>query len=184
MTQRKPLKRSPMPPRKEWMKGSSLRSSKPSATGETQPKQRRSTGKAVGKSATQRAVRRRSGGECEVRSPWHLGKATNLSHRRHQGQGGEWSPVNILDSCGHGNATGCHGYIHQHPEEAREKGWIVSAFGADPAAVEVFMWHDERLDWWLLLPDGTAELAPFPKGDPRHPDDIEVRADRGLDGVA
>lgn len=137
-----------------------------------------------GKVVERRKVVDRSGGACEIRTPWCQGAGREFSHRRAQGQGGQWRATNGLYSCGHGNLDGCHGYLHQHPDEAREKGWAVSAWGPDPAEIEVFMWHDDRLDWWLLLPDGTAELADFPEGDPRHPDDIEVRVDRGLDGVA
>lgn len=160
-----------------------LRASSPSPR-DAKPKERKSTGKSTGKTAVQLLVPRRSGGDCEIRTPWCLGRATNLSHRRHQGQGGKWSPVNILDSCGHGNTTGCHGYLHQHPDEAKGKGWIVSAWGVNPADVEVLLWHQGRQDWFLLLQDGSIELAPWPKGDPRHPDAIEVRVDRGLGGVA
>lgn len=162
-----------------------LRSSSPSPR-DAKPKERKSTGKTKGKTRTERVVHGRSGEDCEVRSPWCLGRATNLSHRNHEGQGGKWEPVNILDSCGWGNVTGCHGYIHQHPEEAREKGWVVSAFGADPAGVQVLMWHKGRQDWFLLLNEEPfIQLAPFPKGDPRHPDDIEVPAvDRGLGETA
>lgn len=179
------MKRSPMPPRKNPMPRGSLCSK---AFGADEPKQarpRRSTGKHVGEGKAKRDVRKRSGGDCEIRSPWCLGRATNASHRRHEGQGGLWQAVNILDSCGWGNTTGCHGYLHQHPREARDNGWIVSAWGADPAGVQVLMWHGGRCDWFLLLNEEPwVQLAPWPKGDPRHPDDIEVRVDRGLDGVA
>jgi len=171
------MKRSPMPSRKTPLKQASCDPK------DGQPKaKRRTTGRSAGRTAVQILVPKRSKGDCEIRTKWCLGKATNLSHRRHQGQGGKWAAQNILDSCGHGNATGCHGYLHQHPEEARAKGWVVSAFGPDPADVEVLMWHNGRQDWFLLREDGTAVLAEFPSGDRRHPDDIEQ--DRGLDGVA
>jgi hypothetical protein len=42
--------------------------------------------------------------------------------------------------------TECHTYVHAHPEEARERGAIVSSYAEDPAAVP------------LLLPDGRAVL--------------------------
>lgn len=170
--------------RKTSMKtGSSLRSSKPPADGPVKPVQRK-TGKHVGENKAKRLARQRSGGDCEVRSPWHQGPAREFSHRLAEGQGGKWLVVNGLDSCGHGNLDGCHGYIHQHPEEATKYGWMVSAWG-DPATTPVLMWHDGRQDWFLLCEDGTAVLADFPAGDPRHPDDIDrPREPRDLGGVA
>jgi hypothetical protein len=138
-----------------------------------------------GKVVERRKVVARSGGDCEIRTPWCQGRGREFSHRRAEGQGGKWLATNGLFSCGHGNLDGCHGYLHQHPEEATEKGWIVSAWGVDQAEIEVFMWHDDRRDWWLLLPDGTAELAPFPKGRPGHPDNLDLPGEsRDLDGVA
>lgn len=173
MTQRKPMRKVPMPPREKPMQRSSLRSSKPPATGETQPaKPRRSTGKHVGKTAATRDMCKRSGGDCEVRSPWCQGKAREASHRLAEGQGGKWLVVNLMHSCGYGNLDGCHGYLHQHPEEAKAKGWIVPPW-SDPATTEVLMWHNQRQDWFLLLDDGSVELAPWPEGEAGHPDDLD-----------
>lgn len=186
MKQRKPLKRVPIKRNTPLTSGSSLRSSKPSATGETQLKPRRSTGKHVGESKAKRDVKARSAGDCEIRSPWCQGKGREFSHRRAEGQGGAWSATNGMWACGHGGTDGCHGYLHQHPEEARHNGWIVSAWGADPAGVEVLMWHEGRQDWFLLCNEAPwVELAPFPAGDPRHPDDIEVpRPESEMGGAA
>lgn len=178
-----PLKRTPMPPRTTPMPRGSLRS-KPSVDGSSTPAKRK-TGKHVGESKARRGVRKRSGGDCEIRSPWCQGAAREFSHRIAEGQGGKWLVINGLDSCGHGNLDGCHGYAHQHPEEAREKGWIVSAFGADLTKVKVLMWHDQRQDWFLLREDGGVDLAPWPEGKTEHPDDLESpRPDPGLGGAA
>lgn len=158
--------------------GSSLRSSKPPADGSGKPVQRK-TGKHVGENKAKRLAKKRSGGDCEVRSPWCQGRGREFSHRLAEGQGGKWSVVNGMFSCGHGNLDGCHGYIHQHPKEAEDKGWIVSAWG-DPAKKEVLMWHDERQDWVLLLDVEEypwVELAEFPAGDERHPDDLQLPVD-------
>lgn len=185
------MKRGGPPQRKTPLKsGSSLRSSKPAAlTGETQSKQRRSTGKHVGETKAKRQAKKRSGDTCEPRIPGVgcLYYGSDFHHRHLHGQGGLWTVENGLRVCRpcHSALTNTNG---NRPEYER-KGWIIPA-NQDPEnrkrpeEIEVFMWHDERLDWWLLLPDGTADLAPFPKGDPRHPDDIEVRVDRGLGGVA
>ncbi len=172
--------------RKTPMKsGSSLRSTPP-AQGSGKPAAPRRTGKHVGENAAKDAVRERSGGDCEIRSPWCQGRGREFSHRRAEGQGGEWSPRNGLFVCGHGNVDGCHGYAHQHPEEARDSGWIVSAFGADPAGVQVLMWHKGRCDWFLLRnEDPWVDLAPWPEGKTGHPDDLELPKDKeGLGGAA
>lgn len=165
-------------------KGSSLRSKPPALTGETQPKPRRATGKHVGESKAKRLMKKRCGGLCEPRIPGAgcLYFVSDLHHRLFQSQGGEWEIRNSLGVC-----RPCH-LVLTNPNGRRKEfehyGWIVPSHG-NPPAVEVYMWHDERRDWFLLLEDGTVERAPFPAGDPRHPDDIEVPAeDRGLGETA
>lgn len=128
------------------------------------------------------------GEQCEIRSPWCLGPSapTEFSHRRAEGQGGLWAASNGLRACGHGNLNGCHGYCHQHPEEARENGWFVSAFTPDPPSeVPAYIWHKGTRAEWLLDDEGGAVLVPFPQGDPRHPDDIPLpQPPETLGGVA
>lgn len=182
------MKRSPIQRKTPLKSGSSLRSSKPSATGETQPKPRRSTGKHVGEAAARKAVAERSGGDCEVRLfGICLGRATNWHHRQNRSQLGKWDPRNGLHCCGSGS-TGCHGALtntNGRRKEFEQYGWIVPSH-EDPAAVECLIytrWYGH--DWVLLKGEYPwVELADFPSGDPRHPDDIGVRVDRGLDGVA
>lgn len=138
------------------------------------PKQRTASdgpSEAVLEDRAKKAVKRRSDGDCEIRTSWCLGRATNFSHRRHEGQGGPWEASNGLDACGWGNATGCHGYLHQHPVEAKENGWLVSSTG-DWRTTPAWIWHKGRRAKYLLDDEGNAVLAPFPQGDPRHPDDI------------
>lgn len=81
-----------------------------------------------GERQARRLVRERSGGICEVCS---AARATNFQHRKGRSQGGRWTASNGLDVCGSGT-TGCHGYIHAHPDEACVKGWTVKS------------WDDER----------------------------------------
>lgn len=54
-------------------------------------------------------VAERSFGLCES-----CGKrrATEKHHRLHRSHGGKDSPENILDLCGRGNTSGCHGDAH------------------------------------------------------------------------
>lgn len=98
------------------------------------------------------AVRRRSGGMCEV-----CGKAqaTNFQHRKAAGQGGGWSACNGLDVCGMGNVSGCHGLIHQNPTLAYANGWSVRS-GHDPATQPVQL---AGRGLCLLAPDGRAVPA-------------------------
>lgn len=140
------------------------------------PKQRTATdgpSEAVLEDRAKKAVKRRSGGDCEIRTSWCLGHAAEFSHRQAEGQGGPWAASNGLHGCGHGNLNGCHGYCHQHPEEARENGWFISAFSKVPATeIPAWIWHKGKRAKYLLDDEGEAVLAPFPQGDPRHPDDI------------
>lgn len=99
-----------------------------------------------------RIVRERSSGGCEVRVlDVCLGRATNFQHRKNRGQGGRYDPSNGLDVCGSGT-TGCHGYIHAHPEESYRKGWSVQSW-ADPAAVPF-----EHPDFGPVLLDDVGDL--------------------------
>lgn len=132
-----------------------------------------------------KAVHRRSGGHCEIRTPWCLGPATNFSHRRADGQGGLWTASNGLDSCGWGNATGCHGYCHQHPEEARKNGWFISAFLSTPTTEVETLIHSRYGHTWVLLDDeGDLTLAPFPDGSSQHPDRLSSLRPLDVDGAA
>lgn len=102
------------------------------------------------------AVRARSGGICEVcgRAP-----ATNFQHRQGKAQMGAWSAENGLAVCGQGNATGCHGRIHQNPALAYERGWSVRSTD-DPASSPVWLagrgWHYLRADGSTQPVDGGA----------------------------
>lgn len=51
--------------------------------------------------------------------------ATEAHHRKLRSQGGSNDPVNGLAVC-----APCHRYIHDHPQEAYERGWMLRA--SDP----------------------------------------------------
>ncbi len=57
---------------------------------------------------------------------------------------------NLILLCGSGD-TGCHGYVHAHPRESYEKGWMVLSYEL-PADKPVLTYHG----WVTLNPDGTA----------------------------
>jgi hypothetical protein len=88
------------------------------------------------------AIHERSGGWCELRIPGVCeGRATNISHRVPEGQGGKPTMANLLDSCGSGN-TGCHGHIESKRDWAYAHGFLVRT-GHDP----------ETVPWGLLVTD-------------------------------
>lgn len=117
-----------------------------SPTGQSKPKRAKVTPE---ERAARKAVRARSGGTCEVcgRAP-----ATNYQHRKNKSQMGGWCPSNGLDVCGMGNATGCHGAIHQNPRVAYERGWSVRS-AHDPSRSPV--WLAGR-GWSYLTSDGSV----------------------------
>ena len=75
--------------------------------------------------------------------------AGSIHHRRLRGH--KWpglnQPSNLLTLCGSGT-TGCHGWVHAHPAQARELGFIVSAYNDNPASVPVCTWRG-----WITLDD-------------------------------
>lgn len=81
-----------------------------------------------------------------------MARATNFQHRKNRSQGGEWSASNGLDVCGQGNATGCHGFIHQNPNHADALGYYVRR-GEDPATTPVKLFAH---GWALLDDDGQV----------------------------
>ena len=69
------------------------------------------------------------------------------------------SPANCVELCGTGT-TGCHGWAHQHPEEANRLGYHLT-WGQDPHTTPILDWRGR----WLLLDDeGQYETTSKPKG--------------------
>lgn len=69
--------------------------------------------------------------------------AASIQHRKPRGMGGTKdpsinSPANLILLCGDG-VRGCHGYIEQHREEAKQDGYGV-AWWEDPATIPVRYW--------------------------------------------
>lgn len=72
---------------------------------------------------------------CEAGSPWCEGRPTQVHHIARRAGAGAHALDNLLAVCGMGNTSGCHGWIHQHPDEAKARGWLRSP-GALPAVVD------------------------------------------------
>ena len=45
---------------------------------------------------------------------------------------------NIVTVCGVDNSTGCHGWIHRHPEQARALGYLLKSYDPEPSTVPVY----------------------------------------------
>ncbi len=165
--------------RKTPMPRGSLRSTPP-AQGSGKPASPRRTGKHEGVNEARRLVKERSGGQCEIHMLGCYVQATDWHHRVRQSQGGKWHVQNGLHACRfcHEAVTNTRG----HRPEYEANGWMVHS-RQDPAEVEVLLWHHDRHDWYLLLDDGSVDLAPWPEGKAGHPDDLP-RQDPSLDGAA
>lgn len=85
----------------------------------------------------------------------------NRHHRKRRSQGGKDLGSNLILLCGSGT-TGCHGYVHAHPEESYIKGWLVSG-DADPALIPI--WSMIWRSWILLRNDLTVQLVEPPPDD-------------------
>jgi hypothetical protein len=102
-----------------------------------------------------RTLAARSGGLCEI---WLYGictdAATEASHRIKRGAGGRHGeaaerngrPSNLTYSC-----SVCHAHIHQHPETARQWGWMLLE-NDDPLTSPAQI----RGVWSLLGDDGSV----------------------------
>lgn len=64
--------------------------------------------------------------------------------RSHADKNVKHQVYNLIDLCGSGT-TGCHGYVHAHPKESYENGWLVHSWD-DPLNVPVKTFHG-----WMLL---------------------------------
>ena len=88
-------------------------------------------------------VYQRSGGLCEalITSKCN-GQGEHKHHRKLRSRGGVDSTSCLVDICHH-----CHDWIHAHPKDATERGWMVNSW-ADPRDIPVY-----RYGRWVLLDD-------------------------------
>ncbi|WNM65444.1 HNH endonuclease [Microbacterium phage Phonegingi] len=99
--------------------------------------------------ATCRIIDERDGYSC-VRCGISLAAVSGSRHHRQRRRSGDHSPANLILLCGSGT-TGCHGWAHAHPAEARAVGLIVPTW-TQPEFVPVLTWRG----WLRLVPDGST----------------------------
>ena len=75
--------------------------------------------------AARKVVHDRSGGFCEAHTPVCDHVAQHVHHKAGRKGVGAHSPSNLLHVC-----NGCHSYIHEHPQESYEAGWMLRRLGA------------------------------------------------------
>ncbi len=60
---------------------------------------------------------------CQAKTPACTGRAAHSHHRKTKARGGSNNPVNLVRVC-----ASCHDFIHAHPKEAAERGFLLHAF--------------------------------------------------------
>lgn len=121
------------------LRRSGLKRKKPLRTSREKRTGQRNTGP---DRSTRELVWTRDEGRCVLCGEGVYERPHSIHHRRNRGSGGSSdprrnAPSNLLLVCGTGT-TGCHGWIGQSPEEARDAGWVVSLNSIeDPAQVPV-----------------------------------------------
>lgn len=81
---------------------------------------------------------------------WLQGVPASRHHRKRRSQASRMevhAPSNLILLCGSGT-TGCHGWVHAHPRQARDHGWLLRGTD-DPKAVPML----HSLYGWVLLDD-------------------------------
>lgn len=94
--------------------------------------------------AVRDVVRKRSGGICESCG---VAPATEMHHRLYRSRGGLHTASNLLDVCGWGNTSGCHGRAHSG-DVGVALGLSIES-GGDPRLIPV----EHALFGWVLLTD-------------------------------
>ncbi len=145
----------PAKSRRPWPQGSSRKSTKGAGMSD-QPT-----------SETLRLVEGRESNRCIVCDRYlRAGNWPGMSHhhrkRRSQTYGDpeRHAPSNVIDVCGTDNSTGCHGWIHQHPEQARALGYLLKSYDPEPSQVPVYSC---RRGWILLDTNGQWHSCPPPE---------------------
>lgn len=102
------------------------------------------------------AVLERDGYRCVRCGKIIVGISHVSVHHRILGNRKDRRPSNLITLCGSGT-TGCHGWVHNHPVDAKTRGWIVSRFARRDATPELSVWYEHESRWYLLGDNLTRE---------------------------
>jgi hypothetical protein len=94
----------------------------------------------------------------------------SIHHRQRRGVGpNPHVAQNVILLCGSGT-TGDHGWVHGNPEQARDEGYIVSAYTPADEIASQRVWSATWDRWVLLNPDWTITLVEGERPWPVTPD--------------
>lgn len=127
----------------------------------------------MSESAARKLLYRRSERVCERCG---MRRAVNAHHRRSAGR--VWTSENLLDLDGSGT-TGCHGWVTDHKDIAREFGWVVGN-RINPLWTPVLIATRHGFRWCYLTRDGqrvpVRNIAGLPSIREGFPDLPAIRA--------
>jgi hypothetical protein len=95
-----------------------------------------------------------------IRCGQHLSITAGSRHHRQRRAIGGHTVANLILLCGSGT-TGCHGWVHSHPESSRAAGWIVRATGYILPEETPLQVLDQGVYIWVILnSQGKATRIP------------------------
>lgn len=80
---------------------------------------------------------------CQLQLDGCNGRAAHKHHRQMRSQGGHDEPFNLLDLC-----LSCHTYVHGHPKEAYDNGWLVYSWQNSAIVPVIFPRKTVKADGW------------------------------------
>ena len=109
-------------------------------------------------------VMSRNGGRCEPQVSPHCAKyASEWHHRKMRSQLGPDTIPNGLAVC-----PACHRYIHRHPEESYDKGYLVRSHYDEDSVPVLLPTRFFGRRWQILTPTGDyTPTAPPPERSPK-----------------
>ena len=73
-------------------------------------------------------------------------------HHRILGDRANMRAANLLTLCGSGT-TGCHGWVHANPKQARADGYIVSKHTRVALELAPVLYHQPGREGWFVIDD-------------------------------
>lgn len=82
-------------------------------------------------------------------SQYCSGNGEHIHHLLRRSAGGSHDPENLISLC-----AACHGWVHNHPAESRQRGWLASRYGVA---------HDDSMDSGIRSETVDDEQGAFGK---------------------